>query len=124
VTNEENSIKKIDDSINLFEKLSESSRLEKNPFFLLLNKIDLFEENINYIPLENIYDDFNDIIKENGKEDLSIRDQSLFYIQNMFTTRYKGKGGLYTIEINTTEDESFLNALTIIKNSIAKIFNY
>jgi GTPase SAR1 family protein len=105
VLEEDNHTNRLFDSLSLFEKLSESSWFENVPFILFLNKIDLFDAKIKHIPLDTIFDDFDAVIKELGKEKENKRTQSVNYLYNKFHSRYRGKGQLYHFETNATDEE-------------------
>jgi len=118
VLEEDNHTNRMSDSISLFEKLSESSWFENVPFVLFKNKIDLFDAKIKNIPLDSIYDDFNDVINENNKEKLNKREQSIFYLTNKFKSRFRGTGNFFDFETNATDEKVCEKVFLSIKNDI------
>jgi len=114
VLEEDNHTNRMLDSLSLFEKLSESSWFEEVPFIFFLNKIDLFDAKIKNIPLDTIFDDFDEVINEGGKQKLSKRDQSVYYITEMFRKRFRGNGAFHAFETNSTDE-------TICQNVFEKL---
>jgi len=107
VLEEDNHTNRLSDSLSLFEKISESSWFENVPFILFLNKIDLFELKIERIPLDTIFDEFDEVVKKGKKLETleNKRDESVYFIKKIFHDKFKGKGNLFTFETDATDEE-------------------
>jgi len=83
VLEEDNHTNRLSDSLSLFEKISESSWFEKVPFILFLNKVDLFELKIERVPLDTLFDDFDEVVKKGKKLETleNKRDESVYYLK-------------------------------------------
>jgi len=97
---EDSNTDRLVESLNLFEKLTESEWLVSIPFILFLNKVDLFEEKLARKPLESMdhrypgYTQFVDtfLLDSNNKRVKgNLVQLGLEFFKNMFESRYKGK---------------------------------
>jgi len=120
VLEEDNHTNRLLDSLSLFEKLSESSWFDNIPFVLFLNKIDLFEKKLDRVPLETIFDDFEDIVIRGKKMETlnNLRDQSVYYMKQLFIKRFKGKGNMFTFETNATDEKACEKVFKSIRDDI------
>jgi len=119
VLEEDNHTNRMLDSQSLFEKISESSWFEGVPFILFLNKIDLFQNKIKTLPLDKVFDDFNEVIKANDKSKLDKYKQSIFYMSNLFLKRFKGDpNSVFTFETNSTDEDICNNVFNSIKQDV------
>jgi len=117
VLEEDNHTNRLLDSLSLFEKLSESSWFETVPFILFLNKMDLFTSKIKYKPLEEVFDDFSQVIEENHFDKENKLSQSTFYMKHLFLKRFKGSN-LFPFETNSTDEKICQNVFTSIREDI------
>lgn len=66
---EDPSVNRMDDSIELFRAMFYNPFLAKCSFILFLNKKDLFEQKLRYVPLQKFYRNFEDCLKNITIED-------------------------------------------------------
>jgi len=115
---EDNHTNRLQDSLGLFVKLSESSCFENVPFILFLNKIDLFDAKIKYKPFEDHFDDFIEAVERLGLDGESKRDQSIGYLYNLFKERFKSRAKLFHFETNATDQKLCENVFNSIREDI------
>eukprot|EP01125_Pyxidicula_operculata_P004435 TRINITY_DN1680_c0_g1_i1.p1 TRINITY_DN1680_c0_g1~~TRINITY_DN1680_c0_g1_i1.p1 ORF type:complete len:363 (-),score=51.92 TRINITY_DN1680_c0_g1_i1:239-1327(-) len=104
VLEEDSSVNRMEESLKLFEKLSESKWFSDIPFVLFLNKKDSFLEEIKRWPLSECFEDYDHFAStckpnqlEFDKEDKlsDVEKISLAYIRDQFQARYSGKSQLF-----------------------------
>jgi len=120
VLEEDNHTNRLLDSLSLFEKLSESSWFDDVPFVLFLNKIDIFEKKLEKLPLDTVFDDFEEVVDEGKKKETlhNKRDQSVYYMKQLFIKNYRGKGILFTFETNATDEKTCDKVFKSIREDI------
>lgn len=113
---EDDSVKRMDEAMSLFDEICNSRQFRKTSMILFLNKVDLFKDKILRVPLKVQFDDYNGPEKdwESASE----------YIKNEFTSLNKSdKKQVYThitCATDTTNVKYVMDAVTdiIIKQSL------
>jgi len=110
VLEEDNRVDRLEESLNLFEKLIHSMSFHNVPFILFLNKKDLFEEKIKTAPIESFpekYPDYNDFKKKAGKDKNDV-ELGIDYFSQKFKDRSQGKS-LYIYETTAIDEKQCKN---------------
>ena len=107
---EDTSRNRMDESLDLFERVYHSQKLKTVPTILFLNKTDLFKEMIQKQPLDDRYDTYV------GGSD---SESSLQFITNLFVARTKTKPTekqLMSFPVCSTDPDNFMKVFIAIKN--------
>jgi len=112
------------ESFNLYEKLSQSEWFENTPIIVFLNKIDIFKNKIEKIPLEDVpkFDDYQDFIKENGLEDKDNYEKGIAYFKHLFKSKYKGKSNFYAFETCAIDEKLCDNVFNTVRTEVITHF--
>jgi len=78
------------------------------------------KKKLDRIPLDTVFDDFDEIIEEGKKLETlnNKRDQSVYYLKQLFMKRYQGKGNVYTFETNATDEKACDKVFKSIREDI------
>jgi len=80
------------------------------------------KKKLDRIPLDSIFDDFDEVIDEGKKEGQEVlsnkRDQSVYYMKQLFIKRYRGKGNVFTFETNATDEKACDKVFRSIREDI------
>jgi len=125
VLEEDHAVDRLQESINLFDRLVHSISFHNVPFILFLNKIDLFEEKLKNVPLESLsekYPDFRRFKKE--RKDSTDIQIGIEYFSSKFREKSIGKS-LYIFEttaIDENQCKKVFKALTdhVLTNALDK----
>jgi len=109
-------IDRLNESLNLFEKLSGIKWFADIPFILFLNKSDLFREKIERKPLSVRFNDYDDYVKSEAFK--SDYDASISYLSQLFRNYFRGKTNLYVFDTCAIDGEIIRKVFTSLRHSI------
>jgi len=109
---EDDKTNRMEESLQLFQKLSGSQWLKDVSFILFLNKSDLFEEKIKSRPLSQFFEDFDDFPK--GKSDF---ETGCDYIKSQYARVFHGVR-LYTFVTNALDTNNCRKVFMAVRDTI------
>jgi len=132
VLEENDQVDRLEESLNLFERLVQSMTFHETPFILFMNKRDLFEEKLKHVPFEGLEERYPDyaefkkgLLEEEGiSENVEI---GLNYLGKKFKDKSPSKQ-LYVYDTNALDEsqcEKVFQSLSssILEKSLAASFN-
>jgi len=99
---------RLDESLQLFEDMTNSVFLEKASWMLFMNKCDLFREKIAKIPISTCFSDCT----AKGYE------QSLVYLKDKFQERFKSKNKLYIHPTCAIDTQNCKRVFGVVRHTI------
>jgi GTPase SAR1 family protein len=108
---EDESINRMEESLDLWERTVNDSNFEKVAFILTFTKEDLFEQKLKKRNLKNYFTDYD------GNEDPII---AIDFITKLFISKNKFKNTrrVYTISVNATDTQATIKSLIAVKDAI------
>lgn len=114
---EDETTNRMEESLQLFNKLSCSQWLCDIPFILFLNKVDLFKEKIQHSPLKDFFDDYEEFDKQMDDK-MSDFDKAVEYITNHYRGAFQGKAACYTFVTCALDTEGCRNVWRAVRDHI------
>jgi len=118
---EDEETNRLEESIKLFHKLTESPWLKDVPFIVFLNKMDLFKEKVQVKPLEEYFSDYEAFVGTlSAKEFPTPYEKGLKFMQKQFELNYKGESDMYTFATCALDNENCRKGFMAVKDSLTK----
>lgn len=108
---EDEGINRLQESLDLFAKVSELKWFEKTAFILFLNKRDLFQEKIGRVPLNAWFEEFT------GPNDY---EQATKFIKQLFVNHFRGVQDIYTHLTCATDTKNVYTVFTSVKDIVVR----
>jgi len=121
VLEEDDQTNRMEESLNLFQKLTGSQWLRDVSFILFLNKSDLFEEKIKHVPLASFFEDyatFTDTIKDKDKK--KEKELGFEYIRKQFKDVFEGSKELYAFMTCAIDTDSCKKVFLAVRDQVIR----